>query len=111
MMVASFAVAIAYVAEQWGSTGEAPTVMTGCVTANIAGQILGRMLMGFLAQYVDWHRAFLTLGALNLLGGFLLWTCCQGPGAGESRIRVRHSCGSLRICAMCAWLAAFSRGS
>lgn len=73
-MAAGFAVAIAYVAEQWGSTGEAPTVMAGYVTGNIAGQILGRILMGFLAQYLDWHRAFLILGALNLLGGCLLWT-------------------------------------
>lgn len=74
LMSASFAVTIAYVAEQWGSTGEAPTVMAGYVTGNIAGQILGRMLMGFLAEYLDWHRAFLILGALNLLGGLLLWS-------------------------------------
>ncbi len=72
LMAASFAASIAYIAEQWDNSGQAPTVMAGYVTGNIAGQIVGRILMGVLAEYVDWQRAFLVLGGINLLGGLLL---------------------------------------
>jgi MFS transporter, YNFM family, putative membrane transport protein len=73
LMAASFVVSIAYIAEQWGQMGVAPSVMAAYVTGNIAGQIVGRVGMGLLTEYLDWHQAFLVLAVVNLAGGVLLW--------------------------------------
>ena len=58
LMCASFAVTIAYVAEEWGPSGAAPLVMAAYVTGNVASNLLGRLLAGGTAQYGDWRDAF-----------------------------------------------------
>jgi YNFM family putative membrane transporter len=71
-MPAVFAVALAYIAEEF------PAAVGGrAVGAYIAGNVLG----GFLGRYVaalvasrwDWHVAFVVLGVLNLMGGAIVW--------------------------------------
>ncbi|WP_426424317.1 MFS transporter [Bradyrhizobium genosp. A] len=73
LMCASFTVAIAYVAEEWGPSGGAPLVMAAYVTGNVGSNLLGRVLTGSVAQYAGWRGAFVLLAAMNLAGGILLW--------------------------------------
>jgi predicted MFS family arabinose efflux permease len=83
LMCASFTVAIAYVAEEWGPSGAAPLVMAAYVTGNVASNLLGRLLAGSAAQYADWRDAFFLLAAINLFGGLLLWLTL--PRGGQLR--------------------------
>ena len=71
-MPAVFAVTLAYIAEEFP-----PAVGGRAVGAYIAGNVLG----GFLGRYVtaviadrwDWHAAFVVLGAMNLIGGAIVF--------------------------------------
>ena len=73
LMAVNFAVCIAFVAEEWGSSGRSPTVMAAYVAGNVGGQVAGRLMMGLLAQYLDWRSGFLVLAAVNGAYGFALW--------------------------------------
>lgn len=73
LMCASFTVAIAYVAEEWGPSGAAPLVMAAYVTGNVGSNLVGRLLIGSITQYASWRYAFFLLAAINLTGGLLLW--------------------------------------
>jgi predicted MFS family arabinose efflux permease len=83
LMCASFTVAIAYVAEEWGASGAAPIVMAAYVAGNVGSNLLGRVVMGAVAQYASWSDAFFLLAVINLAGGLLLWlTLPRGSSLG-----------------------------
>jgi MFS transporter, YNFM family, putative membrane transport protein len=87
LMCASFTVAIAYVAEEWGPSGAAPLVMAAYVTGNVASNLAGRLLAGSAAQYADWRDAFFLLAAINLAGGLMLWAMLPRGRKLQSRPR------------------------
>jgi len=67
-----FAVAIAYISEEW-SDGGAGVAMAAYVTGNVVGGFCGRWFSGLAAQHFGWPSAFIVLGALNLAGGLSVW--------------------------------------
>jgi YNFM family putative membrane transporter len=105
LMCASFTVAIAYVAEEWGPSGAAPLVMAAYVTGNVGSNLLGRVLTGSAAQYADWSEAFFLLAAINLLGGLALCLALpRGTRFRQPRSRAqvlasfRHHLSNRRLC-------------
>lgn len=72
LMGVGFATTIAFVGEEWGPIGQAAPLMAWYVTGNVGANLFGRMTTGVLADAYGWQAGFLVLGALNLIGGFLL---------------------------------------
>lgn len=97
LMCASFTVAIAYVAEEWGPSGAAPLVMAAYVTGNVGSNLLGRILAGSAAQYADWGDAFFLLAAINLSGGLLLWLALPRGRYRRRQLSRVHVLASLRL--------------
>lgn len=62
---AVFAVAVAYVNEEW-EAAEAVYVTSVYVTGTVVGGFCGRFLAGFIAARRDWHLVFAALGLLTL---------------------------------------------
>ena len=73
LMCVSFAVTIAYVAEEWGPSGAAPALMGAYLTGNVAANLFGRMIAGAVADFTDWRNAFVVFAAINLVGAGLLY--------------------------------------
>ena len=71
LMPGIFAVAIAYVTEEWPENKVA-IVMAIYVSGTVLGGFLGRLLAGLIADRHGWQAAFLVLGAVNLAGGLLV---------------------------------------
>src|SRR5262247_409874 len=66
-----FAVAIAYVGDEW-PTAEIPAVAGLYVTGASIGGFCGRFVPGVLADLVGWRSAFLALAVLSLVGAILV---------------------------------------
>ena len=62
---AVFAVAIAYINEEW-KTSEAGFVTSVYVTGTVLGGFCGRFISGFISGRWNWPWVFVVLGALNL---------------------------------------------
>lgn len=75
---AVFAVAIAYVTEEWGG-GRVGSAMAALVTGNVVGGFSGRVVSGVVAAIAGWRVAFLTLGVLDLAGAFVVWRWLPRP--------------------------------
>jgi predicted MFS family arabinose efflux permease len=67
-----FTVALAYISEEW-SRNQVGSAMAAYVSGNVFGSASGRVLAGFLAVHLNWHWAFVALGSLLVVGGFLTW--------------------------------------
>ncbi|MBI5084399.1 MAG: MFS transporter, partial [Acidobacteria bacterium] len=66
-----FAVAVAYINEEWhDGVGAA---MAAYVSGTVLGGFTGRTLSAFIATHSSWRAAFLVLGVLNLLSGLAIW--------------------------------------
>jgi predicted MFS family arabinose efflux permease len=63
---AVFAVAVAYINEEW-RPAETGYVTSVYVSGTVLGGFTGRMLSGLLASVVSWHGAFVALGVLALM--------------------------------------------
>jgi len=66
-----FAVAIAYVGDEW-PTAEVPAVAGIYVTGASIGGFCGRFVPGVLADLVGWRNAFLALAVMSLAGALLV---------------------------------------
>ncbi len=71
-MPAVFAVTLAYIAEEFPAAvgGRAVGAYIG---GNVLGGFLGRYVSALVASRWDWHAAFIVLGALNLIGGAIVF--------------------------------------
>jgi predicted MFS family arabinose efflux permease len=74
-----FAVAIAYIAEEW-PRDRVPHVMSIYVSGTVLGGFLGRILTGVAATHhlipfvqPSWRNGFVAIGVLDILFGVLLW--------------------------------------
>ena len=68
---AVFAVAVAYINEEWPPC-EAGFVTSVYVTGTVVGGFCGRFLSGLVAARWNWHWVFIVLGLLNLGMAFLV---------------------------------------
>jgi YNFM family putative membrane transporter len=68
VMPGIFAIAIAYITEEWPRQSVA-LVMSIYVSGTALGGFLGRMTSGLAAHYLSWHYSFILLGLLTLVGG------------------------------------------
>jgi predicted MFS family arabinose efflux permease len=66
-----FAVAIAYVGDEW-PTSQVPAIAGLYVTGASLGGFCGRFVPGVLADLIGWRRAFVTLAVLSFLGALLV---------------------------------------
>jgi YNFM family putative membrane transporter len=66
-----FAVAIAYVGDEW-PTSQVPAVVGLYVTGASIGGFCGRFVPGVLADLIGWRRAFVTLAVMSLAGAMLV---------------------------------------
>lgn len=66
-----FAVAIAYVGDEW-PTAQVPAVAGLYVTGASIGGFAGRFVPGLLADLVGWRSGFLTLAAISLAGAVVV---------------------------------------
>jgi len=66
-----FAVAIAYVGDEW-PTSQVPAVAGIYVTGASIGGFCGRFVPGVLADLIGWRRAFVTLAVMSLAGAMLV---------------------------------------
>src|SRR5262249_60197645 len=66
-----FAVAIAYVGDEW-PTSQVPAIAGLYVTGASLGGFCGRFVPGVLADLIGWRRAFVTLAVLSFLRAFLV---------------------------------------
>ena len=66
-----FAVAIAYVGDEW-PTAEVPAVAGLYITGASIGGFCGRFVPGVLADLVGWRSGFLTLAVLSLAGAVVV---------------------------------------
>jgi YNFM family putative membrane transporter len=66
-----FAVAIAYVGDEW-PTAEVPAVAGLYVTGASIGGFAGRFVPGVLADLIGWRGGFLTLAILSLAGALVV---------------------------------------
>src|SRR5215467_2164066 len=66
-----FAVAIAYVGDEW-PTSQVPAVAGIYVTGASIGGFCGRFVPGVLADLIGWRRAFVTLAVMSLAGAILV---------------------------------------
>ncbi|HNW44936.1 MAG TPA: MFS transporter [Elusimicrobiales bacterium] len=68
---AVFAVAVAYINEEWAAC-EAGFVTSVYVTGTVVGGFCGRFISGFVAARWSWPWVFVCIGLLNLLLAFLI---------------------------------------
>jgi YNFM family putative membrane transporter len=68
-----FAVAIAYVGDEW-PTSQVPAVVGLYVTGASIGGFCGRFVPGVLTDLVGWRNAFMTLAVMSLAGAVLVLT-------------------------------------
>jgi predicted MFS family arabinose efflux permease len=66
-----FAVAIAYVGDEW-PTSQVPAIAGLYITGASLGGFCGRFVPGVLADLIGWRRAFVTLAVLSFLGALLV---------------------------------------
>jgi len=66
-----FAVAIAYVGDEW-PTAEVPAVAGVYITGASIGGFAGRFVPGVLADLVGWRSGFLTLAVMSLAGAVVV---------------------------------------
>src|SRR5262249_22934137 len=66
-----FAVAVAYVGDEW-PTAEVPAVAGLYITGASIGGFCGRFVPGVLADLVGWRSGFLTLAIMSLAGAVLV---------------------------------------
>jgi MFS family permease len=67
-----FAIAIAYIHEEWPAA-TAGSATAAYVSGTVIGGFTGRALMGVLAAAFTWQTSFGVLGALNLGAAAVLW--------------------------------------
>jgi predicted MFS family arabinose efflux permease len=79
VMPGVFAVAIAYIAEEW-PRHRVPQVMSIYVSGTVLGGFLGRIFTGVAATYhlipfvaPSWRNGFVAIGVFDLVFGLLLW--------------------------------------
>jgi len=92
-----FAVAVAYVGDEWPAR-EVPAVAGIYVTGASIGGFCGRFVPGVLTDLIGWRGAFLTLAAMSLAGALLVaatltrerrFVRSEGMGA-SARQMLRH---------------------
>jgi MFS transporter, YNFM family, putative membrane transport protein len=66
-----FAITITYVGEEWPKESIA-LVMSIYVSGTALGGFLGRLVGGLTAERLNWHWAFVFLGALTLIGALVI---------------------------------------
>ena len=66
------AVALAYIAEETVA-GTAASMIAAYVTGTVLGGMGGRFLAALIAQHLGWRNAFLLLGLITGICGFLVW--------------------------------------
>jgi YNFM family putative membrane transporter len=67
VMPGIFAIAIAYITEEWPRQSVA-LVMSIYVSGTALGGFCGRMISGLAAHYLGWHYSFVLLGLMTLVG-------------------------------------------
>ena len=67
IMPGIFAIAIAYITEEWPRRSVS-LVMSIYVSGTALGGFCGRMISGLAAHYLGWHYSFLFLGAVTITG-------------------------------------------
>jgi YNFM family putative membrane transporter len=72
VMPGAFAVILAYISEEWGG-GNLGRAMSANIAGNVLGGFSGRFIAGWMADHFGWRSAFLTLGALTMLGALVVW--------------------------------------
>lgn len=65
------ATTVAYINEEWSEGAGA--AMSAFVAGSILGGYSGRTLAAFVAAHSSWRAGFAVLGALNFIGGILIW--------------------------------------
>ena len=61
-----FAIAIAYIHEEWPAA-KIGSAMAAYVSGTVIGGFSGRLVAGFTAQHINWRWSFIFLGFLNLI--------------------------------------------
>jgi len=93
-----FAVTIAYINDEWPA-GRAASAVAAYVSGTVLGGFSGRVLSGFIAEYLGWRWIFLVLGCVALaISAVLQWGlprergfASRAPGRGF----LRSACGHL----------------
>jgi predicted MFS family arabinose efflux permease len=67
-----FAVAIAYIHEEWPAS-RAGRATAAYVSGTVVGGFTGRAMMGLIAGVADWRTGFAALALLNAIAALLLW--------------------------------------
>ncbi len=67
-----FSVTTAYVHDEWPLT-RAASAISAYVSGTIVGGFSGRVIVGFTAEHLGWHWAFVVLGCISLIIGAYLW--------------------------------------
>jgi predicted MFS family arabinose efflux permease len=73
IMPGIFATTLAYIAEEYPADA-AGSGVAAYVGGNVFGGWAGRFLSATVADRATWHAAFVALGALNIVGGFIVLT-------------------------------------
>ena len=72
ILPAVFAIAMAYVTEEWDDTSVGAAMST-YVGGNVLGGFAGRYMAGLTAEYFGWRWAFVILALCTIIGGILTW--------------------------------------
>jgi YNFM family putative membrane transporter len=68
-----FAVTVAYVNDEW-PVGRAASAVGAYVSGTVLGGFSGRVLAGFLSEYLNWRWAFIVVGLISLgIAAYLWW--------------------------------------
>lgn len=68
------AVTMAYISEEWGKE-KAGLPMSWYISGTVLGGLGGRLVVGVVTGWLNWRMSFVALGALNLIGGVVVWRC------------------------------------
>jgi predicted MFS family arabinose efflux permease len=93
-----FAVAIAYVNEEWEAGVGAATA--AYITGTVLGGFSGRLLAALVASQAGWRWAFVALGLLNLLGAAAIRAWLP-PGRGFTRAHRATAPGAAMLRHLC----------
>ncbi|HEY6340697.1 MAG TPA: MFS transporter [Bryobacteraceae bacterium] len=67
-----FAVAVAYINDEWRGAG-AGKMVAAYISGTVSGGFSSRVISGLVAAHGPWQRVFLMLGSLNLLAAIAIW--------------------------------------
>lgn len=96
-----FAIAIAYITEEFAPKDVA-FVMSIYVAGTALGGFIGRILSGVIADRWGWHKSFLALGVITIIGAACVWRylpkekCVQNHDEPDLAIQFRQMVGHLK---------------